>query len=330
MDPQSPVPVVLDCDPGHDDMFAILLAAAHPGIDLLAVTTVAGNGPLDKVTQNALRICTAAGLHGIPVAAGADRALAGGQDTAPRIHGDSALDGTELPEPAIPLADDDAVTVTARLLETASRPVTIAATGPLTNVASLLRDRPDLTEKIERIVFMGGSTGRGNRTPLAEFNIWADPEAADIVLRSGLPLLMCGLDVTHQALAGPEVFARLRAIGGDLAATCAASLEFYGNAYREVYGMPAPPLHDPVAIAAIVAPEVVRCVEAPVAVELTGEHTRGATVVDLYRVTGARPNAQVALELDRERFWDLMLDAVRTLADRPVTADRPPAERRSG
>jgi len=310
-----PIPVVLDCDPGHDDMFAILLAAAHPGIDLLAVTTVAGNGPLDKVTLNARRICTAAGIDTI-IAAGADRALAGGQDTAPRIHGDSALDGTDLPEPTIPLAADDAVTVMARLLADAPGPITIVATGPLTNVATLLRDRPDLAPKIERIVFMGGSTGRGNRAPLAEFNIWVDPEAADIVLRSGLPLLMCGLDVTHQALAGPEIFKRLRDIGGPLPATLAASLEFYGNAYREVFGMTAPPLHDPVAIAAIVEPDVVRRVAAPVVVELTGEHTRGATVVDLYGVTGAAPNAEVALELDRDRFWDLVLDAVRTLANR--------------
>ena len=311
----TPVPVVLDCDPGHDDMFAILLAAAHPGIDLLAVTTVAGNGPLDKVTLNARKICTAAGLD-VVVAAGADRALAGGQDTAPHIHGDTALDGTDLPEPAIPLAADDAVTVMARLLERASRPITLVATGPLTNVATLLNRRPDLTPKIERIVFMGGSTGRGNRAPLAEFNIWVDPEAADVVLRSGVPLLMCGLDVTHQALATPEVFARLRAIGGPLPATLAASLEFYGDAYREVFGMTAPPLHDPVAIAAIVEPDVVRRVPAPVAVELTGEHTRGATVVDLHRVTGAEPNAEVALELDADRFWDLVLDAVRTLSAR--------------
>lgn len=311
----SPVPVVLDCDPGHDDMFAILLAAAHPGIDLLAVTTVAGNGPLDKVTLNARKICTAAGLDGITIAAGADRALAGRRYTAPRIHGDSALDGTDLPEPAVPQADDDAVTAMARLLRDSSRPVTIAATGPLTNVATLLRNHPDLVPGIERIVFMGGSTGRGNRAPLAEFNILADPEAADIVLRSGLPLTMCGLNVTHQALAGPEVFERLRAIGGPLVTSLAGSLEFYGNAYREIFGMPAPPLHDPVAIAAIVEPEVVRCVEAPVAVELTGEHTRGATVVDLYRVTGAEPNARVAVELDRERFWDLVIDAVHRLTD---------------
>ncbi|MEV5410875.1 nucleoside hydrolase [Thermopolyspora sp. NPDC052614] len=310
----TPVPVVLDCDPGHDDMFAILLAAAHPAIDLLAVTTVAGNGTLEAVTLNARKICTAAGLHDMIIAAGADRALNGAQGTAPEIHGESALDGTDLPEPTVPLADDDAVTVMARLLRESPRPVTIAPTGPLTNIATLLDRHPEVKPKIERIVFMGGTTGRGNRHPLAEFNIWADPEAADLVLRSGLPLLMCGLDVTHQAVAGPEVFDRLRAVEGTLPAVLAASLAFYGTTYREIFGMPGPPLHDPVAIAAIAEPEIVRCVEASVVVELIGEHTRGATVVDLYKVTGRPANVQVALELDRERFWDLILDAVAALA----------------
>ena len=314
MGENTPVPVLLDCDPGHDDMFAILLAAAHPGIDLLAVTTVAGNGPLDAVTLNARKICTAAGLKNMIIAAGADRALNGARYTAPRIHGESALDGTELPDPEVPLADDDAVTVMARLLTESERPVTIAPTGPLTNVATLLDRHPEVRPKIERIVFMGGTTGRGNRHPLAEFNVWADPEAADIVLRSGLPLVMCGLDVTHQAITGPEEFARLRAIGGSFPAALAASLDFYGNSYREVFGMPGPPLHDPVAIAAIAEPDVVRGVPASVVVELTGEYTRGATVVDLYGVTGRPANAQVALELDRDRFWNLVLDAVDTLA----------------
>ncbi|WP_395103465.1 nucleoside hydrolase [Actinomadura sp. SCN-SB] len=314
MGDSATVPVLLDCDPGHDDMFAILLAAAHPAIDLLAVTTVAGNGPLEAVTRNALAICTLAGLDGTVVAAGADRALNGGRHTAPGIHGESALDGAALPDPAIPLADEDAVTLMARLLEESERPVTIAATGPLTNVATLLDARPDLTGRIERIVFMGGSAGRGNTTPVAEFNVYVDPEAADRVLRSGLPLLMCGLDVTHQALAVPEVFRRLRAIGGALPTTLEALLRFYGGAYEKVFGMPDPPVHDPVAIAAIADPDVVACVDVAVTVELTGEHTRGATVVDLHRVTGAEPNARVAMELDRGRFWDLMLDAIRALA----------------
>jgi purine nucleosidase/pyrimidine-specific ribonucleoside hydrolase len=299
------VAVVLDCDPGHDDAFAILLAAAHPSIDLLAVTTVAGNGPLPRVTDNARRVCALAGID-VPVAAG----LSGpGAEAATAIHGASALDGADLPEP-VPLWPEDAITLMARLIEESAQPVTIVATGPLTNVAALLARRPDLRPAI---VFMGGSCGRGNWRPLAEFNIWADPEAADRVLRSGLPITMCGLDVTHQAIATPEVFAELRALGTPLASTCADLLRFFAGTYDTVFGMPDPPVHDPVAVAAVAEPGIVRVVDAPVVVELDGTHTRGATVVDLHGVTGARANARVAVELDRERFWRVLLAAIAVL-----------------
>jgi inosine-uridine nucleoside N-ribohydrolase len=297
------IPVVLDCDPGHDDVFAILLAAAHPAIDLRAITTVAGNGTLGQVTENALRVCALAGITDIPVAAG----TGGGEiATAPEIHGASALDGAELPEPADLLSDEDAVTLTERLLEETE--LTIIATGPLTNVAALLRRRPDLTP---RIVFMGGSCGRGNWRPLAEFNIWADPEAADQVLTSGLPVTMVGLDVTHQALATPDVLARLNTT--PLARTMADLLRFFASTYDEVFGMPDPPVHDPVAVAAVAQPELLKFVDAAVAVELEGTHTRGATVVDLHAVTRQPPNARVAVELDQPGFWEVMLSAIERL-----------------
>jgi inosine-uridine nucleoside N-ribohydrolase len=297
------IPVVLDCDPGHDDVFAILLAAAHPAIDLRAITTVAGNGTLGQVTENALRVCTLAGITDIPVAAGP----AGGEiATAREIHGASALDGADLPEPADLLSDEDAVTLTERLLEETE--LTIIATGPLTNVAALVERRPDLKP---RIVFMGGSCGRGNWRPLAEFNIWADPEAADRVLTSGLPVTMVGLDVTHQALATPDVLARLTTT--PLARTMADLLRFFASTYDEVFGMPDPPVHDPVAVAAVAQPELLKFVDAPVAVELDGTHTRGATVVDLHGVTQQPPNARVAVELDRPGFWEVMLSAIERL-----------------
>jgi purine nucleosidase/pyrimidine-specific ribonucleoside hydrolase len=301
------IPVVLDCDPGHDDVFAILLAAAHPAIDLRAITTVAGNGTLDQVTENALRVCALAGITDVPVAAGPVR---GEALTAREIHGASALDGADLPEPADLLSDLDAVTLTEQLLEQSE--LTIIATGPLTNVAALLERRPDLRP---RIVFMGGSCGRGNWRPLAEFNIWADPEAADRVLTSGLPVTMVGLDVTHQALATPEVFGRLDAT--PLARTMADLLRFFASTYDEVFGMPHPPVHDPVAVAAVAQPELLKFVDAPVAVELAGVHTRGATVVDLHGVTRQPPNARVAVELDVPGFWELMLSAIGRLGREP-------------
>jgi purine nucleosidase len=303
-------PTILDCDPGHDDMVAILLAAADPGIDLLAITTVAGNGTLERTTHNARAICGLAGIRDVPVAAGAAGPLVGALRTAPHVHGESALEGAELGGAPVPLAGEHAVDLMARLLRESAEPVTLIPTGPLTNVALLLRTHPELAERVREIVLMGGSTGAGNIEPLAEFNIHVDPEAADAVFTSGLPVTMCGLDVTHQALATEEVLERLRALGTPLADTVVRLLGFFRDRYRDIWGLPAPPLHDPVAVARVVDPELVRCEEAHVAVELHGTHTRGATVCDRFGVLGRTPNAQVAVELEVEGFWDLIVAAV--------------------
>jgi purine nucleosidase/pyrimidine-specific ribonucleoside hydrolase len=296
--------VILDCDPGHDDALAILLAARHPAIDLRAITTVAGNQTLPKTTLNARRMCTVAGID-VPIAAGSDRPLAQEPLIADGIHGESGLDGPDFPEPSVPQDPRDALELAAEVLR---EPATVIATGPLTNVAKLLRRGP---ENVQRVVLMGGSTGRGNMAPLAEFNILADPEAADVVFRSGVPITMCGLDVTHQALATPDVLARIAARGTPLARICHELLTYFAGTYREVFGFAAPPVHDPVAVAAVIDPTVVAVRPVNVEIELTGTHTRGATVVDLHGVTGRRPNADVATELDVPRFWDLMLDAIR-------------------
>jgi purine nucleosidase/pyrimidine-specific ribonucleoside hydrolase len=307
------IPVILDCDPGHDDAFALILAAAHPGVDLLAVTTVAGNAPLAMTTLNARRVLTAAGVTGVPVAAGCDRPLSGDPHAAADIHGESGLDGPTFSAPTVPLADEHAVDLMRRLILASAEPVTLIPTGPLTNVATLLRSSPEVLPGVREIVLMGGSTERGNVTPYAEFNVWADPEAADLVLRSGLPVTMCGLNVTHQALATPDVLDRLEALGTDLARICVDLLRFFGASYRDVFGLGSPPLHDPVAVARVVAPDVVTCVSAPVAVELDGRHTRGATVVDLYGRTEQPATTLVATRLDVPAFWDLVIGAVEVL-----------------
>lgn len=309
----APTPLVLDCDPGHDDMVAILLAAGSPAIDLRAVTTVAGNGTLAQTTRNALLTCTLAGIRDVPVAAGCAEPLVGSPLTAPQVHGASAMDGSELGEPDLEVVDAHAVDLLAEVLEAATEPVTVAAVGPLTNVALLLRRHPRAVASIGEIVVMGGSTGAGNIAPLAEFNVLADPEAAHVVFSSGLPVTMCGLDVTHQALATEAVVADLLALGTPLAITVVELLGFFADRYRDLWGFTAAPVHDPVALARVIDPSVVGCVAANVAVELTGTHTRGATVVDRFGVTGREPNAQVALELDAPRFWALVTDAVRTL-----------------
>ena len=199
----------------------------------------------------------------------------------------------------------------AKLIKESKEGMTIVATGPLTNVALFLKMYPELRNRIKEIVFMGGSASRGNRTPYAEFNIWMDPEAADVVLRSGIPTTMCGLDVTHQALVTKEVFARIEALGTPLATTVIGLLKFFAKTYDEVFEMPDPPLHDPVAVALLIDRNVVRSKFTNVQVELNGVLTRGATVVDIYNREGFAPNCTVALDLDAQKFWDLMIDALK-------------------
>ncbi|HTI28654.1 MAG TPA: nucleoside hydrolase [Kutzneria sp.] len=292
--------VILDCDPGHDDALAILLAARR--LDLRAITTVAGNQTLAKTTVNARRMCTVAGVTDVPIAAGADRPLAQEPLYAGEIHGDSGLDGPDFPPPTVAVDPRGAAKLASDVL---TEPTTIIATGPLTNVAALVGNT-----NIERIVLMGGSTGRGNMAPLAEFNILADPEAADVVFRSGVPITMCGLDVTHQALATPDVLRRIEAIGTPLARVCHQLLTYFSDAYRTYFGFESPPVHDPVAVAAVIDPTIVAVRPLNVEIELTGTYTRGATVVDMDRVTGRKPNALVATGLDVARFWDLMIGAI--------------------
>ncbi|WP_329118698.1 nucleoside hydrolase [Streptomyces sp. NBC_01353] len=313
-----PVPVILDCDPGHDDAFNILLAAAHPAVDLLAITTVAGNQTVEKTTLNARRVCAVAGIRGVPIAAGRSRPLHGAPLVAENIHGGSGLDGPGFGEgePDVPQDPRDALTLTRDILLTQPAPVTLVPTGPRTNIATLLLAHPELTHRIERIVLMGGSTGRGNTTPAAEFNILCDPEAADIVFDSGLPITMFGLNATHQAQATPDVISRIAALGTPLAKLCIELLTYFAATYREVYGFDAPPLHDPLTVAHLIDPSLISLVRAAVTIELTGTHTRGATVVDLDGVTGRPANAEVGMEVDVPGFWDLIVEAVRVLGER--------------
>ena len=306
-------PVIVDCDPGHDDALALLLAAGDSRLRLLGVTTVAGNQTLDKTTRNALKILALAGVADVPVAAGCDRPLVGDLAVAEDIHGASGLDGPDLDVPIAEVADVHGVELMRRLIMGSAEPVTLIATGPLTNVALLLRRHPEVMPRVRRIVFMGGSTERGNTTPYGEFNIVTDPEAADIVLRSGLPTTMIGLNVTHQAVATTEIIAEFRGLGTRLGAVCADLMTFFASAYLRVFGFEHPPVHDPVAVACVIDPSVVRTVAVPVTVELTGTYTRGATVVDLHSHSARTPNADVAVGLEVDAFWRLLMAAVRTV-----------------
>jgi purine nucleosidase/pyrimidine-specific ribonucleoside hydrolase len=299
--------IILDCDPGHDDAIAILLAHAHPAVELLAITTVAGNQTLDRTTLNARRVCDLGGVTGVPVAAGCDRPLLRELVTAGDIHGVSGLDGVEWPEVRTPLAGAHAVDLIVDLVMAEPGEVTLVPTGPLTNVAMALRREPEVAKAVREVVLMGGSFTRGNQTPAAEFNIYVDPEAAAVVFGAGWPLTMVGLDLTHQALVTPQVLERIAGLGTPLAATVTRMLRFYGSRASLPGGVP---LHDPCAVARVIAPELIECRDAFVAVETRGEWTRGMTVTDLAGRLGRPANAAVATALDAPAFWDLLLDAL--------------------
>ena len=308
----SPKPVILDVDPGHDDAVAIMMACGSPGLDLLAVTTVAGNATLPKTTRNALRVLSLIGRADVPVAAGASGPLVRELRTAEDIHGESGMDGPDIPEPTFEPDGRGAVELIADTLREAPDPVALIPVGPLTNIAEFLRTHPDLKEKISRVSLMGGSMGLGNTTPAAEFNIYVDPEAAREVFGSGLPITMSGLDVTHQAGAGRAERDRLRGVG-DVGEVVAGFLDFFAGTYENIFGFDAPPLHDPVAVAAVLEPGLLRTRAMRVDVECEGDLTRGETVCDFHGVTGKQPNAEVGLGLDREAFFDLLHDSLRQL-----------------
>ncbi|HMH93894.1 MAG TPA: nucleoside hydrolase [Streptosporangiaceae bacterium] len=306
-------PIILDCDPGHDDAMAILLARGCPDIDLLAITTVAGNQTLEKTTLNARRVCTAARIDDVPIYAGCDRPLVRPQIIAADVHGESGLDGPVFGEPTVPVADEHAVDFLVRTLMASDGDITLVPVGPLTNIAMALRREPRIAERAAGVVLMGGAYTRGNRTPAAEFNILADPEAAAIVFAAGWPLTMVGLDLTHQAGATQAVIDEIGAIGTELSATVVELLEFFGSTYRKVEGFAAPPVHDPCAVARVARPGLLTVQDAFVAVETHGQWTAGMTVTDFDLRLGHPANAEVATHLDADGFWALMLDALRVL-----------------
>ncbi|HHQ4710975.1 TPA: pyrimidine-specific ribonucleoside hydrolase RihA [Aeromonas veronii] len=306
------LPVILDCDPGHDDAIALILALASPELKVLAVTTSAGNQTPDKTLNNALRILTLLGRNDIPVAAGAPKPLARELIIADNVHGESGLDGPKLPDPAFAPQGMTGIELMARSLRESAKPVTLVPTGPLTNIALLLAAHPELKGKIARIVLMGGAAGAGNWTPAAEFNIYVDPEAADMVFKSGIPITMCGLDVTHEAQVMDEDIERVRAITNPVAQCVAGLLDFFMIYHRDPkWGFAGAPLHDPCTIAWLLAPELFHGVECRVDIETSGEHTVGMTVVDRYGLTGKPANALVLLGLDRPGFIDLLVTRLR-------------------
>jgi purine nucleosidase len=306
-----PRKIILDCDPGHDDAVAMLLAHGNPDIELVGVTTVAGNQTIDKVTRNALSIARVAGITGVPFAQGSARPLVRPIMTAGSIHGTSGLDGPALPEPTIELDPRPAAQfIVDTIMAAAPGEITLVPTGPLTNIALAARLEPRIVERVREVVLMGGGAHVGNWSAVAEFNIVVDPEAAAIVFGESWPVTMIGLDLTHEALATPEVVAAIQAVGTGPAKFVDELMVFFAHSYKDAQGFDSPPVHDPCAVAYVIDPSLMRTVRAPIDVELTGTLTLGMTVVDRRAPAGPEVTNQVAFDLDHARFWALVVDAL--------------------
>nr|WP_315502442.1 nucleoside hydrolase [Actinomyces oris] len=303
--------ILLDCDPGHDDAVAMMLAWGNPSIELLGVTTVGGNQTLDKVTRNALSVATVVGMHDVPIAAGCRLPLVRPVEIAPDVHGDSGLDGVELPEPAVELDPRHGVDlIIETIMSNEPGTVTLVPTGPLTNIAMAARKEPRIVERVQEVVLMGGGYHVGNWSPVAEFNIKVDPEAAHIVFNEKWPIVMVGLDLTHQALATDEVAERIAAVPGSVSQFTLGLFTFFRKAYQDAQGFDFPPVHDPCTLAYLIDPTIVETVKVPVDVELNGSLTTGMTVADFRAPAPEDCHTKVATRLDAPGFWGLVVDAI--------------------
>jgi len=308
--------IILDCDPGHDDAIALLLAYGNPEIELVAVTTVHGNQTIEKVTRNALAVARIAGITGVPFAAGAHRPLVRAAEVADSIHGESGLDGPVLPTPSFEPDPRHAVDlIIDTIMAAPPQTITLVPTGALTNIALAVRKEPRIAALVKEVVLMGGSYHGGNWSAAAEFNIVIDPEAAHIVFNESWKLTMVGLDVTHQALATPDVVATIAAIDTAPARFVVELLDFFGRTYRDALGFEHPPVHDPCAVALVIDPSVMTVVRVPLDIELTGSLTLGMTVADFRSAPPDDCTTHAATDLDRAKFWALIVDALVRIGD---------------
>jgi purine nucleosidase len=312
----SPRPIIIDCDPGQDDAVALLLALASPDdLDVLGITCVAGNVPLALTQRNARIIVELSGRLEVPVYVGCPRPILRPLVTAERVHGKSGLDGYDRDEPTLPLADGHAVEfIIATCLAAGDRSVTLCPLGPMTNIAQAIVQQPAILPKLREVAFMGGAAlGPGNITASAEFNIYTDPHAAQVVLSSGVPLTMFGLDVTHKAITTPARREAIRAIGTPVSEAVSGMLAFYDRHDIDRYGMPGGPLHDPCVIAYLLRPDLFDGKECHVAIETEAALTMGRTVADWWGVGGAAPNCRVINRIDADGFYALIVERLARL-----------------
>ena len=307
--------IIIDTDPGQDDAVAILLALASPELEVLGLVAVAGNVPLALTEANARQIVELAGRDDVPVFAGCDRPLARPLVTAEHVHGKTGLDGIALPVPTLPLQAQHGVEfIIETLRREVSGTVTLVPIGPLTNIAEAFRRAPDIIDRVERIVLMGGAYFEvGNITPAAEFNIFVDPEAAAEVFGAGVPLVVLPLDATHKALTDRAWIEAMRALPGRCGPAVAGWTDFFERFDTAKYGSEGAPLHDPCTIAWLLQPELFGGREINVEIETEGRWTTGMTVADWWRVSGRAPNALFLNEVDRDGLFDLIRDRIARL-----------------
>ena len=305
-------PIIIDTDPGQDDAVAILLALASPDeLDVLAITAVAGNVPLELTVINSLSLVELAGRSEVPVYRGSVRPMVNTLVTAEHVHGSTGLDGADLPPPSVVARPGHAVDRIVEILMSRNEQVTVCALGPLTNIGLALVREPAIADKIDHLVIMGGGFFEGgNTTPAAEFNMYVDPHAAHVVFTSGIPIVMMPLDVTHKALTTPDRLQRFRTIGSAAGEAVAGMLSFYDRWDMEKYGLPGGPLHDPTVIAYLLRPELFGGKEVSVEIETAPGPTQGMTIVDWWGVTDNKPNALMMNQIDADGFFDLLVERI--------------------
>lgn len=307
--------LIIDCDPGQDDAINLFLALPETDeYEILGITVVAGNTSLEKTQRNARLLCELAGRTDVPIYAGCDAPLKYPLATAEEVHGSEGLEGIEITEPEMALQSQNAVDfIVETLMAADDKSVTLVPTGPLTNIAKALQKNPEIARKMKEIVLMGGALKEGgNITPSAEFNIYVDPHAADIVFESGVPLVVFGLDVTHQVLSSDAVLERIKNIGNPVADAAYSLLTHYGRFDAEKYGTNGAPLHDPCTMAYILKPEIFTLKSCNIRVESESELTRGHTAVDFWYATKLPRNARWAYEVDTPGFFDLLIKQLST------------------
>ena len=297
--------IILDCDPGHDDAVAILLAAKNPNLELLGITVVAGNQTLENTQRNALRVVQHLGLD-IPVYAGCGQSMVRDKVTAGDIHGETGLDGPVFDPLTRKIEAEHAVNYIVKTLMNSDEKITMVTTGPMTNLGMAIRMEPKILDKIQEIVFMGGSYANGNVTPAAEFNILADAEAVHVCISSGLPITMVGLDVTRKALCYPNIVERMRKIGNKASVLFADLMAFFCKTQKEVYGWEGGPLHDPITIAYLIDPTVITTKPMNVTVDTSSSQSYGRTNCDYFGYMKKKENVNVGIDIDVEKFWDLI------------------------